>query len=379
MTRILTRYLVKEMAVPFLIGQCAIVMMLTGSVLYNNANLFVQFQVPAAMVIRLALFFIPFLVNMTMPVAMAVAASLAISRLSRDSEITVMRAAGISLFRIFMPVFCCGLIVSVGDFYFGEYVVPGAIIKYEQVLGQLETQFKNLMPLAGQTVALDGKTVVGVRSMTAHPGYIALQGISINSTAQMLNGSSQPFLALAKSGTYKDGRWTLIDPVVIAFNPDSPSTFTQSTSASVTYNIPVDPQFFQSGFQLQMPMGQMAQSSMLTFSQLGKQLAQDRHNHYSDPSRLLDYNFKLSVPFSCLVMALCCPPIAMKFGKGGGFMGTLLSICLVFVYWNTLLLARILGSPGPQGGAPLLSPVVAAWSQNVLFSLAGIWLLRRSE
>jgi lipopolysaccharide export system permease protein len=367
------------MAVPFLIGQCAIVMMLTGSVLYNNANLFVQFQVPFVMVFRLALFFIPFLINMTMPVAMAVAASLAISRLSRDSEITVMRAAGISLFRIFLPVFCCGLVISVADFYFGEFVVPGSIVKYEQVLGQLETQFKNLMPLAGQTVALDGKTVVGVRSMTAHPGFISLQGISINSTAQMLNGSTQPFLAVATTGTYSNGTWTLNNPVVIAFNPDNPATFTQSTSRTISYKIPVDPQFFQSGFQLQMPMGQMAQSSMLTFSQLGKQLAQDRKNHYSDPSRLLDYNFKMSVPFSCLVMALCCPPIAMKFGKGGGFVGTLLSICLVFVYWNTLLLARILGSPGPQGSAPLLSPVVAAWSQNVLFAACGIWLLKRSE
>src|SRR5690348_9173230 len=97
--KILTRYLLREMFVPFLIGQAAIVMMLTGSVLYNNANLFLQFQVPVAYVTRLSLYFIPFLVNMTMPVAMAVAASLAVSRLSRDSEITVMRAAGVSLVR----------------------------------------------------------------------------------------------------------------------------------------------------------------------------------------------------------------------------------------------------------------------------------------
>ena len=64
---------------------------------------------------------------------------------------------------------------------------------------------------------------------------------------------------------------------------------------------------------------------------------------------------------------------------GGGFMGTLLSICLVFVYWNTLLLARILGSPGAEGSAPLLAPPVAAWSQNVLFVLLGLIVLRKSE
>ena len=62
-----------------------------------------------------------------------------------------------------------------------------------------------------------------------------------------------------------------------------------------------------------------------------------------------------------------------------GFMGTLLSICLVFVYWNTLLLARILGSPGPDAAPPLLPPTVAAWSQNVLFVLLGLIVLRQSE
>ena len=60
-------------------------------------------------------------------------------------------------------------------------------------------------------------------------------------------------------------------------------------------------------------------------------------------------------------------------------MGTLLSICLVFVYWNTMLLMRILGSVGPEGGAPLLAPHIAAWAQNVLFAVVGLIVLRRSE
>src|SRR5205807_4440443 len=36
----LDRYLVREMFIPFLIGQCAVVLMLTGTVLYNNAATF---------------------------------------------------------------------------------------------------------------------------------------------------------------------------------------------------------------------------------------------------------------------------------------------------------------------------------------------------
>jgi len=122
----------------------------------------------------------------------------------------------------------------------------------------------------------------------------------------------------------------------------------------------------------------MAESATSTLTQLGKIIVENKRLGTRSYSKELDYHFKLSVPFSCMVMALCCPPMALRFAKGGGFVGTLLSICLVFVYWNTLLLARMLGTPSP-GGQPLLQPVVAAWSQNVLFVVLGLIVLKKSE
>src|ERR1041385_8954630 len=125
--KLLDRSLLREMFVPFLIGQAAIVLMLIGTVLYNNASVLLLNQVPLRFVVRMVLYFIPFLLHMTMPVAMAVGASQAFSRLGRDAEITVMRASGASLVRIFRPIFIVGLLVSIGDFYFGEYVVPASV------------------------------------------------------------------------------------------------------------------------------------------------------------------------------------------------------------------------------------------------------------
>src|SRR5947199_7219490 len=135
--RLLDRTLLREMIVPFLIGQAAIVLMLIGSVLYNNATVLLMNQVPLVYVAKLILYFLPFLIHMTMPVAMAVGASLAVSRLGRDSEITVMRASGASLVRIFMPFFLTGLVVSVGDFFFGELVVRLSVQRLEAVLAQI--------------------------------------------------------------------------------------------------------------------------------------------------------------------------------------------------------------------------------------------------
>ena len=380
--KLLDRYLLREMVVPFLIGQASIVMMLTGTVLYNNANTLLMHQVPVADVVRMVLFFLPFLVHTTMPVAMAVAASLAVSRLGRDSEITVMRTAGISLVRIFLPIFVTGLLVSVGDFYFGEYVVPLSMEKFNFVLASMPTHMAHLTPQAGQfIVSNDQQYVLYVQAMIPRRGYIELHGIQILQGVRALytgGGTTELVEARAATGRYQDGQWTLYNPYLHYESLDGRQQ-KQWWPQRFEINIPVDPQTLQSGFLLQLPMGTLAQTSTRTFSQLGEDLKRERAQGIKDPYALMDYNFKLSVPFSCLVMALCCPPLALRFARGGGFMGTLLSICLVFVYWNTLLWARILGAPGPEGSPPWIAPQVAAWSQNVLFTLLGLLVLYKSE
>jgi lipopolysaccharide export system permease protein len=354
--------------------------MLTGTVLYNNANVLLLNQVPVADVVKMVLLFLPFLVNMTMPVAMAVGASLAVSRLGRDSEVTVLRASGVSLVRIFAPIFLVGLLVSVADFYFGEYVVPPAVGAFEELIGEMATHSPHLSPQAGQwIVATDQTYALYVQSIIPRKGYMELLGVAVVAGPRaILNGESAPMVATAKHGTFKDGHWTLENANQVRYSFDHPG-WTLAHAGTFTYNFAVDPQVFKQGFLLQIPMYSLAHVATHTLKEMGTEIRKNNEQHITDIGTILDYHFKLSIPFSCLVMAICCPPLALRFAKGGGFMGTLLSICLVFVYWNTMLLTRILGSPGPEGSAPLLAPAIAAWSQNVIFTVLGLWVLWKSE
>lgn len=378
--KLLDRYLLREMVIPFLIGHAAIVLMLTGTVLYNNANVFLLNEIPLLYVVRMVLYFAPFLVHMTMPVAMAVGASLAVSRLGRDSEITVIRSAGVSLRRLFLPIIAAGLFVSIGDFYFGEYVVPPAIARFNGVIAELPTQIRRLTPPPGQfIISSDQSYALFVKSMVPRQGYIELHGVQIVAGMKAIfAGETQPFVAAAETGRYADGRWIMERPTLFRYRLNG-AEIEVAHPERLTYFLPVEPHAFQTSFLLQLPMGTLAQSATRTFTQLGVEIRRNREQGVHDLFAVLDYHFKLSVPFSCLVMALCCPPLALRFARGGGFMGTLLSICLVFIYWNTLLLARILGSPGPEGTPPLIPPPLAAWSQNILFALLGLYTLYKSE
>ncbi len=378
MTR-LDRYMLREMVVPFLIGQSAVVLMLTGTVLYNNANTFLTYQIPALGVVKIAFFFLPYLVNLTMPVAMAVAASLTVSRLARDSEITAMRAAGISLKRIFLPVFAAGLAVSLLDFYFGEKVVPWSNRQYEQTMSSLSRSLKFLVPQAGQVVQSADKryTAYVGRMELAGQGHVAhVHDVWFwtTSTPGAGAGATVPTLIKADDGEYIDGLWILHHAKVHSYrNGGRDETFVYSDPVKI--NLRLAERTFNL-IALNLPLySPNSESSVSSWQDLGRRIAIERKSGYVSPTDLLDYHFKLSVPFSCLVFALACPPLSLRFARAGSFMGVLLSIILVFVYWNTLLAAKIVGSTFPQS----VPPYLAAWGQNVLFSLIGLFFLWRGE
>ena len=357
------------MAAPFLIGQGAVVVMLTGTVLYNNAETFLNYHIPAPAVAKIALLFLPYLVNLTMPVATAIAASLAISRLARDSEITVMRGAGISLKRLFRWVFVLGAVLSLFDLALGEAIVPWANARYEQTLTELSRTIRFLAPRE------DAPAQSPDRRVTAYIGRIELQrnGARMSDVTLILRGadSRSRTVILARDADYLDGKWVLHDARIHEYSDDGfRERYTQSPRMTVDFRL--NERLFNL-IALQLPLYSPDSARMGVRELAARVWAQRKYG--VNPRDLLELNFKLSVPFSCLVFALVCPPMALRFAKAGGFMGVLLSIVLVFVYWNTLLAARILGATYPE----ILPPVVAGWGQNVGFSILGLYALWRGE
>ncbi len=367
--KLLDRYLAREMVVPFLIGQAAVVLMLTGTVLYNNADTFLSYSIPAAGIARIAFYFMPYLVGLTMPVATAIAISLAVSRLCRDSEITVFRAAGISLKRSFRAAFAVGVALSLAAFAFGEYVVPWTTAQYERTMAELSRQVRFLVPKEGQVVqSADRRYTVYVGRMQVSGERTAFYDVTF---LVRMPDNPLPTVIHAGRADYNDGRWTLSDARIHAYEDQGDrEVFSRAARMKLDFRLPQ--QMFNMIY-LQLPL--YSASSAVSFRDLGARVAMQRRAGYVNPQDLLDLHFKLSVPLSCLVFAIVCPPLAMRFARAGGFMGVLLSIILVFVYWNTLLAAKIIGSRYPDA----LPPLVAGWGQNVIFTSIGIWFLWKNE
>ncbi len=82
---------------------------------------------------------------------------------------------------------------------------------------------------------------------------------------------------------------------------------------------------------------------------------------------------KFALSMACFVFVLFGPPIALRFPRGG--VGATLGVSLVVfgAYYVCLMAGETLGDKGR------LDPVIAMWSANVIFTLAGLVLLWRVE
>jgi len=110
MKRIINRYIFKEVSLVFAL----ILLILTFVLLMGKAvslmDLIINKGVRFVDVARLILFLLPSLMVYTIPISLLVATLIGIGRLSSDSEITVMKSSGISLYQLLSPVFAIALV-----------------------------------------------------------------------------------------------------------------------------------------------------------------------------------------------------------------------------------------------------------------------------
>jgi lipopolysaccharide export system permease protein len=118
----------------------------------------------------------------------------------------------------------------------------------------------------------------------------------------------------------------------------------------------------------------MAQTSEeMSAAQLSRAIIEAESAGLPDARRWrVDYYLKFALPFACVVLALVSLPLAVHFGRGGGFTGILIALALFFLYVQGYLVSKDLG-------ASMLPPMVAAWLPNILFALVGAFLLWREE
>jgi lipopolysaccharide export system permease protein len=132
--RLLSSYLLRQLAAPFLFALTALTSLMLLSQIAKKFGSLVGKGLPWTVIGEVFALSIPFIVAMTLPMAVLLAVLYAFSHLAADNEITAMRASGISVYQILVPVLAWGVFMSAFNFAFVDQVLPRSNARLRNLL-----------------------------------------------------------------------------------------------------------------------------------------------------------------------------------------------------------------------------------------------------
>ncbi len=322
---------------------------------------------------------IPFILYHVTAFCALVAVLVTFSSLDRSSELTAMKATGISLYRIVTPVLLVAAVLAAALFAFDESYLPAANRRQEELRSIIKGK-------PAQTFLLpDRKWISGQAGASGEPARIFYyqffdQEKTIFANLTVFEFQPDTFVlqrrifALSARWDDQTNGWVFENGWQRNFSNNSRicgdahemapcitsyHTFTQSTFPEIHE---------QPGYFKQEDL----QSQEMSYGEL-TQYIRDLQQSGFDTLRLrVQLNLKLAYPAITFIMAVLAIPFALSMGKRGGMAGMATAIGLAIAY---MIIASLFESLGDINSLP---PMLAAWSPDLLFGLAGSYLLLRT-
>jgi LPS export ABC transporter permease LptG/LPS export ABC transporter permease LptF len=310
---------------------------------------------------------VPFILYHVTPLCALVAVLVTFGAFCRTSEITAMKATGVSLYRIITPVLIVTLLISAGLFAFDELYLPTANRRQEALLSIIKDK-------PAQTfLRPDRKWISGQTTASGEPSrifYYEFFDADKNVFANLSVFEFEPHtFALQRRIFASSARW---DPRVNrwVFDDGWQRTFAGETVASyqpftvATFpEIREQPSYFKK---------ENVASQEMSYGELSRYISDLKQSGFDTKRLSVQLNEKIAYPLITLVMAILAIPFSLSMGKKGSLTGIATAIGLAVAYWV------VAGLFEAMGNVNTLPPLLAAWSPDLLFGIAGTYLLLRT-
>ena len=330
MLKVLDRYILSELIKPFFAGIGAFIIIMLSNTLFLYADLIVRNGIPVDTVLILLLYNMPAIMVVTFPVAYLFATLLVLGRLAKDSEITALRACGISFTRIILPILITALVISYIGYWFNETVVPWANQQCVAIYKDMMVK-QPIPPIKANYFFKD-----------ASNRYFYIE--KIDRSRNMLQNilildrvkQGYPQIITAKTADREKTKWVLKDGMIRKFNGKGYISY-EAKFEMMEIQLNLDPNIF---FSEQKSVQEL--SSGEAIKEIGKLSSQG----VDVKAMMVDYHIKFSLPLATFFAALIAAPIGVRFSKMGSYIGVSASIALIFVWYVLYSYGKELGAAG---------------------------------
>jgi LPS export ABC transporter permease LptG len=298
----------------------------------------------------------PLYVSFVLPISALVATLVTVGMLTKSSELTVMKACGISLYRVSLPLLLFSLLWSGVLFGMGESFLAEANRRAEEIRHVINGNPAETFDILDRKwlVSHDGATIYNYARFD--PERVELNAVTTYRFAD--DDWRLVERTYATQAVFDDG-WQGREVWRREFGDDrGPIPFTRSEHSDMPWIEP--PEYFAT---------RRPEAERMSYQQLNQYIGDLEASGWDVVALRVALQRKLSFPFVALILTLIAIPFAVTTGRHGAMYGIGIGIILAFSYW---LVASIFAAIGSAG---LLTPLLAAWAPNVLFGGSAVYLL----
>jgi lipopolysaccharide export system permease protein len=299
---------------------------------------------------------LPLMMAQLIPIACLTGVLLGLAMLNRNGELLALQGLGISRLGIGLPLLMISAVLSLVTFGLSESIVPAATRRSKYLLDSV-IQHQPQFIYSGQNWLRTRDSFVEIKS------YDALRKRLVGVRIFQI-GSQYALGAIysADSADWNGKDWTFSGLKVL--NLRHPG----SLAAAATREFHLDARPGDFSFAILSP-------EEFSLSELDDYIAKLRRNGLDPGTYLVDRDVKYALPLSCLVLMFCglalsLDPVPRASSAGRGF---ILGLGIGLSYWITLGFTISFGRSG------VMSPWLAAWLPNLLFSVLGVALFLTGE
>lgn len=359
--KLIDKYILRTFLAPFVYCLAAFVLIFIVFDLFDNLSDFVSGNTPLPRVFRYYVTLVPTVLVFVTPISLLLGILYSLSSMTRNNELTAMRASGISLYRLMTPFLLVGFLASLAVAVINETIAPRAAYWCDKFVREQRNPNAEGVHIADPFLMVRDKDRRNWFVSRFDTRDFSMGGVEVTSLRE---DNSTEHKLTAETAQWMDGQWIFKDAVEQKFdtwgNPMGPPRFFQYVEMPDLNETPDDFLVFVKKPEF------MSARELRLYLNANQGFQRETLARYR-----VDLHHRMAQPWTCLVVTLLGIPFGNHTGRKGALAGVMLCFGLFFGYYAVMNFSLYFGKEG------LLPAALAAWAPNALFLVTGSVLLAR--
>lgn len=356
--RLLDRYIIKKFLTILFYTTLAFIVIFIVVDLIEHLDEFLANDAKFIDAVRYYVYYIPYIILLTLPVNMLLSCLFSLGSMAQYNELIACLSAGVSLYRLVLPVLVLAALISAASGVAGETVVPQSnrlrldLYRYD-IRKQPRAQFGaqrqiSLQDRDNRQVSIDYYDARRQRATKVNVVWREGNSIRERWDAKLM----------AWDSTRQE--WKMSEVIQRNFTPSGEEIIQHQ---EIWY--PDSRIYPEDLVDLQVKPEEMNYAELNRFVDKMLSLGADARKW------LVELYMKVSYPFANFIIVLFGAPLASRKRRSGPALGFALALLISFIYFLFIRSGQVLGRDG------VLNPLLGAWIGNIVFGIGGILLMLR--